>query len=116
VWQWVESEGCVADLGGAELANRLTDVLGFPIKKIDRVVGIPIKIQEQTVAVFLAGLRHSEDSSETRARLAQYAMLVALSLERENQIAETAKWTDSCLRVIESSADCLLEMDGAGYV
>ena len=47
---------------------------------VERVVAIPVKIQNRTGAVLVAGLRQSMDSSETRARLAQYTALAALTL------------------------------------
>ncbi len=116
VWQSVESEGCVVDLGGAALSDRLADPLAHRLDTVDRIVALPVKIQNQTVAVFMAGLRQSMDSSETRARLAQYTALAALTLEREKHIAKASEWADSCHWMMENSTECLLLMDSGGFI
>jgi signal transduction histidine kinase/ActR/RegA family two-component response regulator len=116
IWQAVEREGCVVDLGGAALTERLRDCLAPLPVSVERVVALPVKIRDETSAVLIAGLRQSLDSSDARARLAQYVALAAMTLEREERIAEAAEWTATCHRMIENSAECLLEVNARGFI
>jgi signal transduction histidine kinase/CheY-like chemotaxis protein len=116
LWELVERQGCVVELGRAEFGKRLADHLDGCAGSIDRLIAFPIKTQNRTRAVLLAGLRRTEDTSETRARLAQYTTLAALALDREKRKNEALAWEEACRSIFEKTSECLIEMDATGCI
>ena len=83
---------------------------------LDRVAALPIEGSGGVRGVLMAGLPHSEDSSEDFTRLESYALLAASALEREAAREERSESTELLRRIVQESGENLVLIDEHGEI
>jgi signal transduction histidine kinase/CheY-like chemotaxis protein len=112
----VLEQGREVEIGGDTLPVQSISAQDQALPPLDRVIAIPIEIQNRTYGVLIAGLRSLEDSNNEMVALESYALLAATVLDREAARKERGEWIDSLQRIVEESSECLVIVDEKGRV